>query len=100
MLTALAAEPMHGYRIIQEVSALSAGRVQLPVSTLYGALDRLAERHMIRVSREEVVDGRLRRYYALTDLGAEVLAVEAEQMRRNVHAATRRLRRFATGGLA
>ena len=41
MLTALAAGPLHGYGIIQEVASLSGDRVKLRAGTLYGALDRL-----------------------------------------------------------
>ena len=41
ILAALAAEPLHGYGVILEVTQLSAGRVTLRPGTLYGALDRL-----------------------------------------------------------
>ena len=60
---------MHGYGVIQEVAALSDGRVTLRPGTLYGALDRLVEQGLVAADREEVVDGRLRRYYRLTDDG-------------------------------
>ena len=60
--------------------------------TLYGALDRLAEQSLIEVEREEAVDGRLRRYYRLTDSGARVLATEAERLRRRAAAAESQLR--------
>jgi DNA-binding PadR family transcriptional regulator len=92
ILTALAREPLHGYAVIAEVAALSDGRMTLRPGTLYGALDRLGDDGLVTVEREEVVDGRLRRYYRLTDEGAEVLYAETERMRRNVEAATRRIR--------
>src|SRR5262249_12464692 len=88
ILTALAREPLHGYAVIAEVAALSDGRMTLRPGTLYGALDRLGDDGLVTVDREEVVDGRLRRYYRLTDEGAEVLSAETERMRRNVEAAT------------
>jgi len=101
ILTALAGRPMHGYGVIQEVLALSRGRVRLRAGTLYGALDRLAEQGLIEVDREEAIDGRLRRYYRLTDAGADALTVETERMRTTVEAATQRLRRRPSlGGLA
>ena len=101
ILTALAERPMHGYGVIQEVLALSDGRVRLRAGTLYGALDRLAEQELIAVDREEAIDGRLRRYYRLTDAGAEALATQAERMRTTIAAATQRLqRRTKLGGLA
>ncbi|MEU0561234.1 PadR family transcriptional regulator [Dactylosporangium maewongense] len=92
ILTALAGEPLHGYGLIAEVDRLSGGRVSLRPGTLYGALDRLVDAGLVRIDHEEIVEGRLRRYYQLTESGGEVLAAETERMRRNVDAATVRLR--------
>jgi DNA-binding PadR family transcriptional regulator len=94
ILTALVDQPRHGYGVIQEVAELSAGRFRLRPGTLYGALDRLTADGLVRVESEEVVDGRLRRYYRLTSAGAEELAEEADRLRRNADAATRRLGRL------
>ncbi|MEO3747130.1 helix-turn-helix transcriptional regulator [Plantactinospora sp. B5E13] len=91
ILTALAGPPLHGYGIIGEVAALSSGRLSMRPGTLYGALDRLVEAGLIEVDREEVVDGRLRRYYRLSVAGNATLAAETERLRRNVEAATARL---------
>jgi DNA-binding PadR family transcriptional regulator len=87
ILTALAAQPLHGYGLMQRVKDLSDARVQLRTGTLYGALERLMVEGLIAADREEVVDGRLRRYYRLTDDGATQLAAEAERLQRNVDAA-------------
>ncbi len=95
ILTALATGPLHGYGVIQEVSTLSEGRVVLRPGTLYGALDRLVEQGLAVADREEVVDGRLRRYYRLTDEGAGVLDAEAARLTTNAEAAMSRLRRRA-----
>jgi PadR family transcriptional regulator, regulatory protein PadR len=92
VLTALADEPRHGYGIVQEVAELSDGRVRLKVGTLYGVLDRLAEDGQITLDREEAHQGRLRRYYRLTDAGARVLAAEAERLTVHARVATERLR--------
>jgi PadR family transcriptional regulator, regulatory protein PadR len=92
ILTALAGGPLHGYGVIQEVTRLSDGRVVLRPGTLYGALDRLAEQGHVVAEREEVVDGRLRRYYRLTDEGAAVLDAEARRLADNAAEARRRLR--------
>lgn len=99
ILTALASGPLHGYGLITEVGTLSDGRVTLRPGTLYGALDRLTEDGLIAVDREEVVDGRLRRYYRLTDEGAGTLTAETERLRRNVEAASARLRERRLGFL-
>lgn len=76
LLTALLDGPKHGYGMISSVKELSNGRVTLRVGTLYGALERLAIEGLVRESGSEVVAGRHRRYYAITDDG--VAAVEAE----------------------
>jgi DNA-binding PadR family transcriptional regulator len=91
ILSALAGDPLHGYGIIQAVGDLSGGRVQLRAGTLYPALDRLAHEGHIELAREEIVDNRLRRYYRLTDAGAERLVADVERQRRNVEAAAARL---------
>ncbi|MEZ0164250.1 PadR family transcriptional regulator [Kineococcus sp. LSe6-4] len=92
LLTALAGQPQHGYALTQEVAHLSGGRVRLKPGTLYAALDRLADEGLIALSGEEVVDGRLRRYYSLTSTGAGTLERETQRLRANVEAATVRLR--------
>ncbi len=91
ILTALATGPLHGYGVIQEVTGLSAGRVVLRPGTLYGALDRLAEQGLVIQDGEEVVDGRLRRYYRLTDDGAALLNEEATRLAANAAHARHRL---------
>jgi DNA-binding PadR family transcriptional regulator len=97
ILAALAAGQLHGYGIIREVAGLSGGRLSLRPGTLYGALDRLSEQGLVRADGEEVVDGRLRRYYRLTEPGAGVLAAEVARMRQVADAADRRLVQRAAG---
>ena len=91
ILTSLATGAKHGYGITQEVAELSEGTVTLRAGTLYGALDRLEEQGLITVDRQEVVDGRLRRYYVLTDVGAGRLAEQARRLRHQAKAAESRL---------
>jgi DNA-binding PadR family transcriptional regulator len=97
ILTALAAGPQHGYGIMTDVGQISAGRVKLRAGTLYAALDRLGSDGAIAVEREEVVDGRLRRYYKLTPDGARLLADEAARLEANAATASSRLKGLATG---
>ena len=92
VLTALADQPRHGYGVIQEVERLSGGRIRLRAGTLYAALDRLADEGLIEVTREEVVEGRLRRYYQLTEAGSATLEVESRQRMSVSKEALRRLR--------
>ncbi|MET9880606.1 PadR family transcriptional regulator [Actinacidiphila glaucinigra] len=100
LLTALADAPRHGYALIEEVAAISGGRVRLRAGTLYGALDRLLGQGVVRVEREEIVEGRLRRTYALTDAGYELLAAEADRLRATAHEAERRIGLARPGAVA
>lgn len=92
ILTALAGGSQHGYGIITDVQQISDGRVRLRAGTLYAALDRLRADRLIDVEGEEVVDGRLRRYYRLTANGEKLLADEAARLRANAGVAISRLR--------
>jgi len=98
ILTALADGAQHGYGIITDVRDISGGQVRLRAGTLYMALDRLRADELIRVDREEVVDGRLRRYYRLTPAGTKLLADEAARLQAHATVALRRL--DLAGGMA
>ena len=87
ILTALADRAQHGYGIMTDVAGISQGRVELRAGTLYAALDRLLGDGIVGVDREEVVDGRLRRYYRPTPPGAELLAAQAARAQRQRPAA-------------
>jgi DNA-binding PadR family transcriptional regulator len=102
LLTALAGGPQHGYGIMTDVERLSGGRVKLRAGTLYAALDRVVAEGLVEADREEVVDGRLRRYYRLTPPGGDRLAAEVERLQHNAAVADKRLklRRRAIGDLA
>jgi DNA-binding PadR family transcriptional regulator len=92
ILTALAAGPQHGYGIMTDVEEISEGRLRLRAGTLYAALDRLTTDGLVAEDREEIVAGRLRRYYRLTPDGTAVLAAETKRLRSNAAVAARRLR--------
>jgi DNA-binding PadR family transcriptional regulator len=91
ILTALAGGTQHGYGIITDVERISDRRVRLRAGTLYTALERLRADKLVEVDREEIVDGRLRRYYRLTAVGQERLAVEAARLQANALVAMSRL---------
>ena len=100
ILTALAARAQHGYGILRDVEEISDGRVTLRAGTLYAALERLGADGWVAVDREEVVAGRLRRYYRLTDKGAARLEAEVARLRAHAHMAQRRLQARLAGGTA
>jgi PadR family transcriptional regulator len=80
VLASLLDGPLHGYAIIQRAAELSGNRVHLATGTLYTALDRLTSDGYVRLVREEIVNGRVRRSYGLTDSGAAALRAEAARM--------------------
>ncbi len=80
VLASLLDGALHGYAIIKRAEELSEGRVRMTAGTLYGALDRLADEALVEVEREEVVQGRPRRYYRLTAIGADRLSAEATRL--------------------
>ncbi|BAL93176.1 putative PadR-like family transcriptional regulator [Actinoplanes missouriensis 431] len=91
ILTALAGGTQHGYGVIQQVSHLTGGQVTLLAGTLYAALDRLAVEGLVEIDREEVVDGRTRRYYRLSSGGRAALTDETERLQRNAKTARQQL---------
>jgi PadR family transcriptional regulator, regulatory protein PadR len=80
VLAALLAGPLHGYAIIKRAEDMSGGRVRLATGTLYTALDRLTDEGYVRLVREELVAGRVRRSYGLTEDGSAALRAEAQRM--------------------
>jgi DNA-binding PadR family transcriptional regulator len=96
ILAALLDGPLHGYGIIKQAASLSEGRVRLAAGTLYGALDRLAGEGFILADRQEIVEGRTRRYYRLTEDGLHALHKEAARMEQAARVVTRRAGSAAT----
>jgi DNA-binding PadR family transcriptional regulator len=80
ILAVLLDGPRHGYAIIKQVEELSGNSVHLAAGTLYAALDRLNTAGLIETVREEIVNGRSRRYYALTPEGETAVRTEAARM--------------------
>lgn len=93
VLLALTSEPLHGYAVIQTVRELSGGKTVLAAATLYGNLDRLLHAGLVATAGESVVDGRLRRYYRVTDEGRLAAEAETERLQALADRARRALRR-------
>ncbi len=93
ILMALDAGALHGYAIIKEVEARSAGEWVLQTGALYRTLRRLLMDQLIvevpRPAGESSEDER-RRYYRTTPLGRQVLEADLARMARVVAAARRR----------
>jgi DNA-binding PadR family transcriptional regulator len=63
------------------VLELSDGATKLGAGTLYGLLDRMVDAGLVQACGEEVVDGRLRRYYRLTNDGSTALVADTARLR-------------------
>ena len=85
LLAALLDGPLHGYGIIKATEQATDGRLRLAVGTLYGALERLERAGLVASDHEEIVDGRARRYYRLTDDGNATLQREALRLQQAAH---------------
>jgi len=87
VLLALAEAPRHGYGIILEVGERTGGLITLRTGTLYMLLQRLVEQSLIEEADEHDRDvpasdssDQRRRYYRMTPLGRDVLAVEMRRL--------------------
>ncbi|WP_283133610.1 PadR family transcriptional regulator [Rhizohabitans arisaemae] len=98
ILASLMDGPLHGHAIIKRADELSGGRIRLAVGTLYGALDRLADHGLLVVDREEIVSGRPRRYFRLTEDGTQALNEEALRMQQAARVVTLRSPQPGTAG--
>jgi len=81
ILVALLREDLHGYGIMQRVSADSEGQVELELGSLYRLIARLHDVGLIApVRSRKAGDDPRRRYYRITPLGREVAASEARRL--------------------
>lgn len=97
VLTALADQPRHGYGILREIDTITEGEVKPRVATLYRTVDRMADEGLVEEHATEVVDGRFRRSYRLTETGRAALRAEAARRASTARLAQARLRRPAPG---
>ena len=72
-------KPQHGYGIMQQTEALSAGRVRLAAGTLYGAINSMLDKGWI--APLPIEDGSRQKRYKLTDKGLKVLLGEIERLK-------------------
>jgi PadR family transcriptional regulator, regulatory protein PadR len=79
ILSCLAKEPMHGYRIVKELDRMSEGYFNLREGTLYPHLHELEKDELIEGSWEKVTGNRERRVYRITSRGKSQLASMREE---------------------
>jgi DNA-binding PadR family transcriptional regulator len=83
ILLALAEDDRHGYAIIQDVAARTAGELKLSAGTLYRSIQRMLEDGLIVEVRERPapeLDDERRRYYRITPFGTAVARAEARRL--------------------
>lgn len=95
ILLALSDRDRHGNGIVRRVLSLTDGELHLWPVTLYRTLDRLlGDGLIVELSDPEehpAGESRRRRYYRLTDAGAEALDVEARHLDELARTARRNL---------
>ena len=79
VLAILAEGDSWGYAILKRVSELSGGKLQWTDGMLYPVLHRLERQGYIKGEWGTSETGRKRKYYRLTPLGLEQLAVQRQQ---------------------
>lgn len=97
VLFALADGEKHGYRIMQEVKALSGDRLQMGPATLYTTIQRLSDKALIEEVANKCDDRR--RNYRLTLSGRRLLHAEFSRQR-DVLLLARKKKIFPFGGEA
>jgi DNA-binding PadR family transcriptional regulator len=83
ILIALTDDDRHGYALIQEVAARTAGATRLSAGTLYRSIQRMQEQGLIVETRERPApeaDDERRRYYRITPFGSAVARAEARRL--------------------
>lgn len=82
-ILATLSEPLHGYGIMQKVTELTRGRIQLGPGTLYGAITNLQSMGLI-----ESIDNtgmERKKLYCMTSLGRQVADYEVDRLEEVLH---------------
>jgi len=93
ILLAVADEDRHGYAIIRDIAARTAGELKLSAGTLYRSVQRMLEQGLIVEPRERPepeLDDERRRYYRITPFGRAVAEAESRRLAQLVRMARRR----------
>jgi len=90
VLSLLLSGESYGYRILQRVRVVSGGRQAWSSAMLYPLLHRLEKDGLIRSEWKLSEEGRMRKYYGLTEAGCREIEVEREQWN-GVHEALKKL---------
>lgn len=92
ILLALVQRDRHGYGVMKQVEADSAGQVRMGPGTLYGSLKRMLQGGLVAEAGRRIdpsMDDERRVYYAITDDGRAALNGEIARYRRLLAVADR-----------
>ena len=84
-------QPNHGYNVMQEVEAMTQGRVTFGPGTLYGAINNLTKKGWIEMVEHDKVNRR--KIYQTTQIGRKLLELELERMNQLMTASQKYLAR-------
>ena len=81
LLLLLRERPMHGYELIERITALAGEDARVDVGNLYRLLRALEDEGVVRSEWSADLPGPAKRTYELTDVGAALLDRWAEALR-------------------
>ena len=87
-------EVRHGYAVMQNISEITQGRVNLGVGTLYGAINLLLEKGWIETAGSD----ERRKMYCITQEGRIVLENEARRLTELLSLGMENLKRSESAG--
>ena len=90
LLLALSEQDLHGYGLVQAISAQTDGLLVLDAGNLYRVIKRLMGEGLIAESERRADDGERRKYYRITALGGRVLAMDLARLRQRLAAPSTR----------
>ena len=73
-------ESMYGYEISMRVKELSDGKITIKDGSLYPALQKMTQDGLLSY-REDIVNGRVRKYYSITKQGQKERAASMEELK-------------------
>lgn len=77
-------QPNHGYNVMQEVEAMTQGRIVFGPGTLYGAINNLSKKGWIEMVEQDSINRR--KIYQTTPIGRKLLDLELDRMSRLIAA--------------
>lgn len=98
VLTAVAAEPRHGYAVAQWIRRTTDGALEIEDGALYTSLHRMEKRGWLEAEWGVSENNRRAKFYALTPTGRKALVEAANDWSRYAEAVFKVLR-ADTGGL-